>query len=130
MAKGEKTKKPSGSEKRQKALFILARVNEAEKLEVTAKAEKAGMTEGEYVRRQCLTAPTTRAARRPTVETAALAKATGELGKVGSNLNQIARLANSEKRMIEGEIRAVLAEVRQAVAAILAAMGRKPKEKD
>lgn len=126
----EKGKRPSGSERRQRQPHIDFRVSAEEKTEIEKAAERAGLDVGGYARAQCLAAPKTRAARRPTVETKGLARAVAELGKVGSNLNQIARVANSEKRIIEAEIRAVLSEVRQAVAAILAAMGRKPKEKD
>jgi len=121
----KRAKPTSGSEARQKALFIRARVSPEEKAAVLATAEKAGLTEGAFVRVQCLAEPKTRAAKRPTVETKTLARLLGELGKVGSNVNQIARVANSDKRIVAAEAEATLAEVRRLVAAILQAMGRK-----
>lgn len=115
----------SGSEERQRGLFIRARVSAEEKAEVLAKAEAAGMTEGTFVRVQCLANPKTRAARRPPVEVRTLARLLGELGKVGSNLNQIAKAANSDKAVNREALETALAEVRGMVPAILEAMGRK-----
>jgi predicted molibdopterin-dependent oxidoreductase YjgC len=116
------------SEHRQRGQFIRARVNSAEKQEVAAQAERAGMTEGEYVRSRCLDAPQTRAARRPSADMKALAQLVGQLGKVGSNINQLAHVANVEGRLPHGEaLKRELAQLRQVQAAVMAAMGRTPK---
>lgn len=125
--KGARAKK-RGSEHRQKGECIRARVSPAEKQEVTAKAERAGMTEGEYIRRHCIDAPETRAARRPNVDRAVLAEVVGHLGRVGSNLNQLARIANFEKRLTDAdELHRALVELVEVMDTALVAMGRTPK---
>lgn len=125
-----KKSKPSGSEKRQKNLFIRGRVNEEEKKEVVEKASKAGMTEGEFVRSRCLDKVKTRAARRPTVELENLSRLLGELGKVGSNLNQIAKTLNAGGWASGNEVNKALRELQGVSAAILDAMGRKAGAND
>jgi hypothetical protein len=117
-----------GSERRQKGLYIRARVNLADKQDIDARAERAGMTEGEYIRTCCLEAPKTRAAKRLTVDRVLLAQVAGQLGRVGSNLNQLARVANAQKRITDAaELRSVREQVLAVLDTALVAMGRTPK---
>lgn len=63
-----KKKKSSGSEKRQRTPIIGFRVSDSERAELEEAAERAGLTLGSYVRQRVLTAPKTRAVRRPPIE--------------------------------------------------------------
>lgn len=117
-----------GSEKRQKTLFIRARVTAAEKEAVRAKAERAGLTEGAFVRTQCLDLPPkTRSIRRPPIEAAALSQILGRLGNATGNLNQIAKQMNRGRAVEDRAIDAALLEIRQAATDIMEVIGRKPK---
>src|SRR5580692_12030148 len=77
------SKKRSGSEKRKRAPIIGFRATDEERAQIEAAAQRAGLTVGSYVRSCSLAKPTTRAVRRPPVETAQLAQLLGMLGAVG-----------------------------------------------
>jgi hypothetical protein len=66
------TKKRSGSEKRKRAPILGFRATDEQPAQIEAAAQKAGLTVGLYVRSRALAKPTTRAVRRPPVETAQL----------------------------------------------------------
>jgi hypothetical protein len=119
----------SGTEKRRKSLFIRARVTAAEKAAILAKAERAGLTEGAFVRVQCLdTPPKTRSIRRPPVEAADLSRLLGLLGNATGNLNQVSKHLNKGFEPTQADIDAALADVRRAAAEIMEVIGRRPKE--
>jgi hypothetical protein len=84
----------SGSQKRQRVQLAGMACTPAERAQLDAAAERAGMTVSAFMRQQCLGTAGPRAVRRPPVERAALAQLLAQLGKCGSNLNQIARALN------------------------------------
>jgi hypothetical protein len=120
-------RKRSGSENRQRGGFIGFRATAAERAELDALAERAGLSLSSYVRGCALSAPTTRAVRRPTVERAALSQILAQLGKCGSNLNQIARVLNSGGDE-PYDIADAVAEFRAACGAVMGAMGKRRGE--
>ena len=123
-----KTKKKSGSEKRQQTKIIGFRALPEEVAQVEEAAQKAGVSKSEYVRQKILGGSKIRAARRPTVEAATLGKLLAELGKIGSNLNQIAHRANMGQGINSAELNAALTELRAIGRAIIEATGRTVKE--
>src|ERR1700687_4508117 len=76
-------KKRGGSEKRERNPIIGFRATDGERAQIEASAPRAGLTVGSYVRSRALGKPTTRAVRRPTVETAQLAQLLGDAGRRG-----------------------------------------------
>lgn len=118
-------KKPS--EQRQKHRIANFRVTPDEYREIETHAERGGLTFGSYLRTRALTAPTTRAMRRPVVERVILSKLVAELGRSGNNLNQIARGMNSGDKVTTDQIQSAMAEHRQILAAVIETLGRKPR---
>lgn len=116
----------SGSNKRQKNLFIRARVSPEEKEEIRQRAEKAGLTEGAFVRAQCLDAPPkTRSIRRPSLERTKLARMVGLLGNATGNLNQISKNLNQGKVPASQDVDQALLEIRRAASEIMEVIGRR-----
>lgn len=115
------------SEQRKKGRIVPFRVSDDEHAELTQLAARERLTIGSYVRKRALAKPTTRAMRRPTVETVALASLLAAMNKNGSNLNQIARRLNSDEVVAIQEIQTALAEHRQILANIIQATGRQSK---
>ena len=121
------TRKKSGSERRERKRIIGVRVTDDEMAEITAEAERSGLTVASDARSVLLSAPAPRARRRPSIEAEALGRLLGDLGKVGSNLNQIAHHMNAGRNEVSpAAMEAALSEVADIRAAILEAMGRKP----
>ncbi len=115
------------SETRQRQRRFQIRILESEYAELARLAEREGVTIATYIRSKTLTAPTTRAVRRPVVEQAVLSQLVAQLRRVGSNLNQIARGINQGEAVTQGEIQAALAEHRQILAAVIVATGRQSR---
>jgi uncharacterized protein (DUF1778 family) len=113
----------SGTETRQRRAIIGFRATAAERAELEAAAERAGLSLSSYVRAATLTAPETRAMRRATIERDALAQLLARLGRISGNVYQISRRLNFNE-MVEADIPTVMAEVKAAGAAILQALGR------
>src|SRR5262249_49302668 len=86
--------KRSGSETRKRGPIIGFRATHDELKEIQASADRAGLTVGSYVRSRALERPTTRAMRRPPVQTAQLAQLLGLLGAAGGNLQRLAQSVN------------------------------------
>lgn len=120
-----KKKRPSGSETRQRASIVGVRVTESERIELEAAANRAGLTLASYIRSRVLTAPQTRAIRRPPIEQALLSQLLGQLGRVGGNIHQIVKHMNFGEGVDREDLRASLASFEEAAAAIMEAMGRK-----
>lgn len=116
-----------GTETRQKQHRVTVRLASAEHAELEAAAERSGVSVGAYVRSRVLTAPTTRARRRPSVEVEALARLQGEMNKVGSNIHQLVRRINFGETPAGDEVRSAFAGYREVIAAILGALGRRPR---
>ena len=116
----------SGSEARQKQERVTVRLSRQEHDQLTAAADRAGLTVGSYVRARVLTAPTTRAVRTPPVSKVALSKLLGEIGRIGNNVNQIARRLNSGGDAPEAhDLQATLRGLWQMRDAVLIALGMK-----
>ena len=117
--------KKSGSEKRHRAGIIGVRVSISERAELEEAAERAGLTLGSYVRDRVLSAPKTRAVRRPPIEKKLLAQLLGQLGKVGGNIHQIVKYMNFGNGVMHDELSTALTSFEEAAAAIMEALGRK-----
>ena len=121
---GTSSRKRSGSENRARGNIVAFRVSEEERAVLEQAAELAGLTLGSYVRQRVLTAPKTRAVRRPPIEQKVLAQLLGQLGRVGGNIHQIVRHMNFGGDVMHDELRPALASFEEAAGAILQAMGR------
>lgn len=121
---GTSSRKRSGSENRARGNIVAFRVSQEERAELEQAAELAGLTLGSYVRQRVLTAPKTRAVRRPPIEQKLLAQLLGQLGRVGGNIHQIVKHMNFGSGVMHDELRPALASFEAAAAAILQAMGR------
>jgi hypothetical protein len=118
--------KRSGSETRKRGPIIGFRATDAERAEIEAAAQRVGLTVGSYVRSRALARPTTRAVRRPPVETRQLAQLLGMLGAASGGIQAIARKHAGAESVSAEEIAAALASMRAAAGAILQALGRRP----
>jgi hypothetical protein len=96
-----------------------------ERASIQAAAERAGFTVGSYIRAQALKKPTTRAVRRPPVETAQLAQLLGLIGVAGGELHRIAQALPEGTPPPASEITAAIAEFREAARIIMRAMGKR-----
>jgi hypothetical protein len=94
--------------------------------QIEAAADRAGLTVGSYVRSRALSNPTTRAARRPPVQTQQLARLLGMLGAVSGAIQQIAKQQNSGTAPTSTELHMAVKDVRDAAAAIIQALGKRP----
>jgi hypothetical protein len=122
MEAGEQTRK-SGSETRQRTGIIGFRATAAERAEIEAAAERAGLTLGSYIRGAVLSTQQTRGRRRPTIEHQALAQLLAQLGRVSGNVYQISKSLNF-REPVTVDIPSVLAEVKAAAASIMHLLGR------
>ncbi len=118
------SRKRSGSENRARSGVVAFRVSEEERAELEQAAELAGLSLGSYVRQRVLTAPKTRAVRRPPIEQKLLAQLLGQLGKAGGNIHQILKHMNFGAGVMHDELRSALVSFEEAAAAIMEAMGR------
>ena len=118
------SRKRSGSENRARGGVVAFRVSEEERAELEQAAELAGLSLGSYVRQRVLTAPKTRAVRRPPIEQKLLAQLLGQLGKAGGNIHQILKHMNFGAGVMHDELRSALVSFEEAAAAIMEAMGR------
>lgn len=119
-------KKQSGSETRKRAPIIGFRATDAERAQIEASAQRAGLTVGSYVRSRALAKPTTRAVRRPPVETAQLAQLLGQLGAVNGLLQAIVQKHGPGDAVIAVEAQEAIVMFREAALAILQALGKRP----
>ena len=119
-------KKQSGSETRKRSPIIPFRVTDDERAQIESAAQRAGLTVGSYVRSRALEKPTTRAVRRPPVETAQLAQLLGMLGAAGGRIQSIFETQPELPVIHEAEARETLAVFRDAAAAILHTLGKRP----
>lgn len=120
------SKKRSGSEKRKRPPIIGFRATDGERAEIETAAQRAGLTVGSYVRSRALDKPTTRAVRRPPVETKQLAQLLGMLGTVGGTIQAIIQKHGGAEGLNAEEIRETLAAFRETATSILEALGKRP----
>jgi hypothetical protein len=115
----------SGSEKRNRQPIIGFRASAEERARIQADADRAGLAVSSYVRSRSLKNPTTRAVRRPPVETAQLAQLLGLLGAAGGELHRIGESFTTANA--DSNTRAALASIREAAAAIMQALGKRAR---
>jgi hypothetical protein len=123
MSERQAVSRRSGSETRRRGDIIPFRATPAERAELEAGAERAGLTLGSYIRGRLFAAPETRARRRPTIERELATQAVALLGRCSGSLYQIARRLNFGDVEYADQVPAALAEVKHAVAVVLAAAG-------
>jgi|ERR1035441_3856056 ribosomal protein S6 len=118
--------KTSGSEKRERQVFIGFRATASEAAEIDKAAAAADLTRSAYVRSQSLKAPKMRATRRHPEEAAQVSlQFIGQIGKCGNNLNQIAHRLNSDEKVSRAMIVKSLADLREIATQITQSLGRK-----
>jgi len=120
------SKKRSGSETRKRAPIIGFRATDEERAQIEAASRRAVLTVGSYVRSRALAKPTTRAVRRPPVETAQLARLLGLLGVAGGTIKALAEKHAAAGHVTAGEMRETITMFREAAASILQALGKRP----
>lgn len=117
------------SEKRQRNKITPVRWAAEEFNEVAAKADKAGLPLGAYLRRMALGHAGPRAQRRPPADHVALRQILGQLGRVGNNINQIARSINYGDPCDLPELKAALKDYMAIRDAIYDALGKNLSER-
>ncbi len=120
------TKKRSGSETRKRAPIIGFRATDEERNHIQAAAERAGLTVGSYVRSRALAKPTTRAVRRPPIETTQLSQLLGLLGEAGGAIRKITLDDTRAEATANAELVVALALFQEAARSIIAALGKRP----
>ncbi len=105
-------------------LDMQAPCSDDELLELTTRAQAAGLPIGTYLRVTALGSAGPRARRRPIIERELLARVLGHLGKIGSNLNQLASSTNAVGVLDRSKLDRGLADVAEMRLAILEALGR------
>jgi hypothetical protein len=116
----------SGSETRKRAPIIGFRATEAERKEIEASAQRAGLTVGSYVRSRALKKHETRAVRKPPVEAAQLAKLLGMLGAAGGALQLLAKQQSAGNEVTSQVFSEAMAAFREAAEVIIHALGKHP----
>ena len=117
-------KKQSGSETRKRTSIVGFRATDAERGQIKRAALRAGLTEGSYVRSRALAKPTTRAVRRPPVETVLLSQLLGQLGSVAGTLRVVVERQRRDDPITVVELHAIQAAFQSAAAAIFQNLGR------
>ncbi len=115
----------AGSDKRQRGKIIASRCLDEEFTAIAAKADKAGLAVGAFMRAAALGDTGPRAQRRPPIDHKALRQYLGQFGRLGNNINQIARALNSGEKAKLPELQQLLRACLNIVNAINAALGRK-----
>lgn len=116
----------SGTDRRQRTALIPVRCTPEERDAIAAKADRAGLAAGAFLRAAALGDAGPRAQRRPPADAQELRRLLGDLGRVGSNVNQIARALNRERQVEVPELRAALRAYLDLRSAILSALGLSP----
>ncbi len=123
----------AGSDKRQRGKIMAFRCFDEEFNAIAAKADKAGLSCGAFMRAAALGDPGPRAQRRPPADHKALRQLLGHVGRIGNNINQIARALNAGDQPSLPEVKEILRvcrEIRNALLdirnAILVALGKNP----
>ena len=115
-----------GSDKRQRNELIPVRVTSDELAAINARADRAGLSRGAFLRAAALDTPGPRAQRRPPADHVALRQVLGQLGRTGNNLNQIARALNAGEAYAPAELHEALQACLEARDAILSALNMHP----
>jgi hypothetical protein len=119
------SKKKSGSEKRKRNPIIGFRATDEERAQIKANAARAGYTVSSYVRAQSLAKPTTRAVRRPPIETAQLAQLLGQLGAASGSIAAITEGQGNGCAVSPALADEALTAFREAAKAIMHTLGKR-----
>jgi uncharacterized protein (DUF1778 family) len=119
------SKKRRSSESRKRGPIIGFRATEDERAKIQAAADRVGLTVGSYVRSRALRKPTTRAVRRPPVQTAQLAQILGLLGGVIGELKGLSTCLDHPEPALSSELSATLAEFRSVAAMTMQLLGKR-----
>jgi hypothetical protein len=114
----------AGSDKRQRGKIMAFRCFDEEFNAIAAKADKAGLSNGAFMRAAALGDAGIRAQRRPPADHIALRQLLGQTGRIGNNINQIARALNSEERAKLPEVQEAMRAINDIRNAILDALGK------
>ncbi len=107
--------------------LLTVRLTRRQRDELSAMAERVGLSRGAFVRTVLLGIPEPRGRCRPPVEVRALARLFGEIGKIGSNVNQLAHHANATRALPKlSELRSINFYLMQMHDALMLALGREP----
>jgi hypothetical protein len=121
------TKKRHGTEKRQRQKITPIRWEMSEFNRVAAKADKAGLTFGAFMRALGLDGDAgLRSQRIPAVNKELLLRYQGQLGILNNNINQIARAINMDEFYEMPELRSALKDYPAIRDAIFVAIGKEP----
>ena len=108
----------AGSNKRRRGKILPVRCLDEEFNAIVAKADRAGLSAGAFLRSAGLGDAGPRAQRRPPADHVALRQLLGHVGRIGNNVNQIAKALNSgekvDKKKLDEALRAYL-EIRDAI---------------
>lgn len=103
------------------------RCTAAQFTDLDAAASRAGLSIGAFLRAKAFGTPGPRAARRPSVELAELARLLGQIGKLGSNVNQLTAFCHrSQADPALVELRLMRRDLAVLRIATLNALGRQP----
>ena len=94
----------AGSDKRQRGKIVASRCSDEEFNAIAAKADKAGLSNGAFMRAAALGDAGPRAQRRPPADHKVLRQLLGEIGRIGNNINQLARATNSGDKVSRSDI--------------------------
>jgi hypothetical protein len=120
-------KKRHGTENRQRQQRSTIRWERAEFNKVAAKANRAGLTLGAFIRALALDGESgPRSQRIPPVQHEVLLRYQGQLGRLNNNANQIARGINEDEFYDLPELRLVLKDYVAMRDAIFVALGKEP----
>lgn len=120
-------KKRHGTEKRQRQKITPVRWEMAEFNKVAAKANRAGLPFGAFMRALALDGDAgARSQRIPTIDKQILLQWQGALGRLNNNANQIARGINEDEFYDLPELRLVLKDYPAMRDAIFVALGKEP----
>ena len=114
------------SEKRQRNKLTALRWFDDEFNRAAAKADRAGLTFGAYIRHVALGDAGPRAQRKPPVDAQLLRQLLGEVGRVGNNLNQIAHALHTGQQISVPKLEQSLDDFSGIRAAIYEALGKDP----
>jgi hypothetical protein len=120
-------KKRHGTENRQRQKITPIRWEMSEFNKVSAKANKAGLTFGAFMRALGLDGDAgARSQRTPPIEKELLLRWQGQLGRLNNNVNQIARGINEDEFYDLPELRSILKDYPAIRDAIFVALGKEP----
>jgi len=123
--KGSRRKGASQTRQRKKTVQIA--LTPEERADIERRAAHAGLSLSSFCRAAALGDPGPRAARRPIVDAAALARTQAELKRVGNNLNQIAHALNIRETVLLPAITNAHEDLRIVLFEIARALGYRPE---